>query len=225
MGAVLIVPGNDRNFKAYKYQNLPGDVSSQVVQKNHSLIKQFKDIIQQNEKILYPKFKSVDIFKNGLIKEADWANVLSQFFDNEISAKHLIALKDFLCECESLTKLVNYTTLFNKKSISDPKNQQMLILIKNLFDILDKNRDKQISLSEAKDALSIMNKKIGLTSQAQKQCLQFLKETDRNGDSLIDLEEFQKAFFDDEEKEASQLNYSARSDEESDSGEIPIVRV
>lgn len=166
---------------------------------------------------------------------------MSRELDDEISPRHLNTLKDFLCECESDLGVVNYTTMFkpskgdgSDKLVDDPMNRTYLEIIDNLFDILDKNGDKTISVVEAQEALAKINEKIGQSYSIRDDCVNFIKNMDRNGDNMIDLHEFRRAFFEPDEVDAnnnSNNNAKNRDDEEninsddSEEGDLQIVRV
>lgn len=200
MGAVIVITPADKKFQVYAYANLGGDLSSQLVHKNHSLLAQFKHLIQLNQFNLCPKFEEIDVNRTGLIGQEDWANVLCNLF--EISTEHLILIKDSLCECDN--ELVYYQSMFKKTIFNEDNNlnavesQNYLMLVKSLFEIIDKNKDNHISLDEAKEALYLISKSNSKYYTTEDECLSFIKQFDVNCDNLIDLNEFYKAFFYDE---------------------------
>lgn len=111
-------------------------------------------------------------------------------------------------------------------------DRNYLDIINNLFEILDKNGDKKISLSEAQDALLKINQKIGHTYSIQDDCVNFIKNMDRNGDNYIDLDEFRRAFFeqDDPQQQQQQQSNVDNNDEninsdDSEEGDLQIVRI
>lgn len=191
----------------------------------------------------------------GTIEIDKWAQIVSHELDDEISPHHLTTLKDFLCECESNLGVANYTTMFAKRRrrpgengsadekalIEDPMDHTYLEIIDNLFDILDKNGDKRISVSEAQDALARINDKIGQNYSIRDDCVAFVKNMDRNGDNMIDLHEFRRAFFEIDEVTPARVdsnnnqrtkNHRGRHDEDGDvnsddseEGDLQIVRI
>jgi Ca2+-binding EF-hand superfamily protein len=208
-----------------------GGSSNKIIQKNHELIKQFKRLIQANQRKLMGQFKMFDLNKDGTIKTNVWAEILAKHFNNEISTKHLIHIKDLLCECENLLDLVNYKTLFSVSASQDKSHRQQvdqnyMNVVQNLFEILDKNHDKKISSSEVKEALELINKKIGSKYSINEDCVNFIKNMDMNGDNEIDLEEFKKAFFDinSNSNEANGDNVNSNGDEDDQADGFGIER-
>jgi Ca2+-binding EF-hand superfamily protein len=235
---------NDLNMQAGGKSSANG--GNKIMQKNHELIKQFKRLIQSNQSKLMNQFKMFDLKKDGTIKTNVWAEILAKHFNNEISTKHLIYIKDLLCECENLLDLVNYKTLFSVSAQDRSQRQQIdqnyLNVVQNLFDILDKNHDNKISSSEVKEALELINKKIGSKYSINEDCINFIRNMDTNGDNEIDLEEFKKAFFDinsnndqsedanDERNEKTEFGLESKVADSSDSSDnddeiVQIVRL
>jgi Ca2+-binding EF-hand superfamily protein len=201
MGAVFEYHIKDNKPRAYNFKtNELSAGGGKIMQKNHELIKQFKRLIQSNQSKLISQFRMFDLNKDGTIKTNVWAEILAKHFKNEISTKHLIHIKDLLCECENVLDTVSYKTLFSVASSDKSQRQQTdqnyMNVIINLFDLLDKNHDNKISSCEVKDALELINKKIGSKYSINDACVNFIKNMDQNGDNEIDLEEFKKAFFD-----------------------------
>lgn len=166
---------------------------------NYQLIKQFKRLIESRRKSLMAKFELADRDGDGTLPIEVWARLVARELDDEISPEHLVTLKDYLCECESNLGVVNYATMFGsfKATSEDPMDRNYLDIINNLFQILDKNGDKRISVSEAQEALERINQRIGHVYSIQDDCVNFIKNMDRNGDNFIDLDEFRRAFFED----------------------------
>lgn len=193
------------------------------------LIRQFKKLIQANQSSLLPKFESLDPKKKGFIKTNDWANILAKQFNNEISVRNLNSLKDLLCECENTVDLVNYKTLFPNSNgqikLGSSQDGNMLNVIRNLFDILDKNNDKKISISEAKDALAHVNHRLGNKYSVLEDCVNFIKNMDRNGDNVVDLDEFTKAFLGEESHEHNATEDHINSEHSDNDDDIQIVRL
>lgn len=201
MGAVILMTPSDKKFQVYAYSNIGGDLSSNLVLKNHSLLVQFKHLIQLNHFNLIPQFQKHDPSKSGIIDMNSWASVLANEF--EISAEHLLLVKDYLCECDS--NYVYYQSMFKKTIFNDEESnlnavdsQNYLMLVKSLFEIIDKNHDNHISLDEAREALRLISKSNSKYYTSEDECLRFIKQFDVNCDNLIDLNEFYKAFFYDE---------------------------
>ena len=229
-GAVFEYTVNDMKPRPYSYITADPNESNnskgnkQIIQKNHALIKQFKLLIHSNQAKLMAQFKMFDLNRNGSIKTNVWAEILAKNFNNEISTKQLIYIKDLLCECENMLDLVNYRTLFPNPDKSQKKqiDQNYMNVVKNLFEILDKNHDKKICSSELKDALEIVNKKIGSKYSINEESINLIKNLDINGDNEIDFAEFKQAFFGShiEENQDESVDSDA-SEEES----VQIVRV
>jgi serine/threonine-protein phosphatase with EF-hands len=207
MGAVIKIETNSTKLDIYKFKNYIGDVSNGLYQKNNLLIKQFKKLIQLSKKDLMIKFNSHDLQSTGYIDIDRWTKILSDHFNNQISMRHLFVIKDLLCECESKTHLCNYRSMFypsNSRHLNgEPYNEftrDYLDVIRNLFDLIDINHDKSISVNEAERALILVNQTFnknnsGSNRPIQEQCLDFIKMLDCNRDNKIDLNEFYKAFF------------------------------
>lgn len=231
-GAVFKLEPSDRTPAAYSFKNKTVDQSDSIYKNNNLLIKQFKKLIQAKQAPLMYKFEQLDVDKRGTIAINDWAEIVSNEFNNEISIQHLIALKDFLCECETNLNLVYYQTLFKNKSgqTVNSMNRDYLRIVKNLFDILDKNGDKRISVDEARDALMRINQKIGQTYSIKEDCVNFIRNMDRNGDQFVDLDEFKRAFLSGDDLDSSLESQVSEKDEhinsdESEEGELQIVRL
>jgi Ca2+-binding EF-hand superfamily protein len=251
-GAVLEYMLNDSKLRPHCYKTSQSNSSqnSKIVQKNHILIKQFKKLIHSNQKKLLNQFRMFDQAKQGQVKTSIWAEILSSHFNHEISPKHLIYIKDSLCECENVLDLVNYRTMFTQPYSGDKSpnrfsndngriddsaaNQNYLNVVKNLFEIIDKDHNNRISLNEVKEALDSINKKIGSRYSINEDCVNFIRNMDKNGDNEIDLKEFEQAFFNGDTGENN--NHYKKSDvngieDEFDSGasednnEIKIYRV
>lgn len=145
-GAVIEYSTSDTKFRPYIYKTVEGGdpnetiQSRQIMQKNHVLIKQFKRLIQSKQGKLLKQFRMFDLKRDGTIKTNVWAEIVAKHFNNEISTKHLLYIKDLLCECENILDLVNYKTLFSEAGQSKEIDQNYLGVVKNLFDILDTNR-------------------------------------------------------------------------------------
>lgn len=223
---------------AYSYKNKPDHYSyaaesytAKIARNNYQLIKPFKSLIQSRQRNLMSKFEQADVNRTGTIPIDVWARIVSHELNDEISPEHLNILKDFLCECESNLGVVNYTTMFKQKNgklLENPMDRNYLDIINNLFEILDKNGDKRISLQEAQEALAKINQKIGQTYSITDDCVNFIKNMDRNGDNMIDLDEFRRAFF--EQDELGAQPKSSHDDEhvnsdESEDGDLQIVRI
>lgn len=248
-GAVIEFGARDTKIETYQYRNIGGDQSSRLVRKNHALVQQFKKyLIRTSESILLPKFEQMENEETGrgLIKITEWSRILSEHLHGEITPEQLVLLKDFLCECD--VDLVHYKTLFNiyNNSTNNRKNKHDLNyinVITNLFEILDTNNDKLITVDEAEQALKLINKKYGDIYLVKEDCLGFIKQMDKNDDRQIDLDEFKRAFIGDEDLDAGAALSSdsenerhllsggeTEEDENSDSdiseaGEIRIIRV
>lgn len=198
---------------------------------NYQLIKQFKSLLQSRQKSLMSKFEQMDVSKSGTIEIDEWTRIVSRELNDEISPEHLNTLKDFLCECESNLGVVNYKTMFKQKNgklIENPMDSNYLDIINNLFQILDNNGDKRISVSEAQEALAKINLKIGQTYSITDDCVNFIKNMDRNGDNVIDLDEFRRAFFEQDELNAAgaaSINDEQVNSDDSEEGDLQIVRI
>lgn len=188
--------------KPHRYKNKTGDISDDLAMQNHQLIKAFKRLIQENEKNLLPKFEEIDEKKKGFVKSEQWAEILSSYFKKEISTGHLRALKSLLCECDLEKDLVNYRTMFRRTHHENRKNKfydkSMLYVIENLFQILDKDNDKRISVEDARQALSVLNQRLGENYSISEDAKDFIKQLDKNGDNQVDLDEFKRTFLEDE---------------------------
>lgn len=185
------------------------------------------------------KFEQIDMTRRGTIAIDEWTRIVSHELNDEISPEHLNILKDFLCECESNLGVVNYKTMFKQKDgklIENPMDSTYLDIINNLFEILDKNGDKRISINEAQEALLNINQKIGQTYSITDDCVNFIKNMDRNGDNVIDLDEFRRAFFEQDQLNAvksaavvattsSALNDEQVNSDDSEDGDLQIVRI
>ena len=201
-GAILKLSPDSLNLKPYRYKTKTGDLSDKKLILNEILIKRFKHLIQRNEDELNNLFKAYDQEGHGWIKTENWADVLSKFFNGNISNSHLRALKSFLCECDAGNDLVNYKTLFGKK-IGDEKcgkfyDKNTMDVIESLFDILDRNNDGRVSVKDAKEALNIVGQRIGdnyLVHNAN----EFINLLGMNEDKFVDLDEFKKTFLKNEE--------------------------
>ncbi len=203
MGAVILVTPNDKKFQVYAYSNLINNTNNNDDgDKNNSLLIKFKHLIQLNHFNLIPKYEKLDLNETGMIDQHEWASVLSNEF--EISIEHLLLIKDFLCECDHTHvyyKTMFKTTTFNLNNThtnSTLESENYLMLVKSLFEIIDKNHDNHISLDEAKEALFLISKRNSKYEANEEECLKFIKKFDINCDNLIDLNEFNKAFFYDE---------------------------
>jgi Ca2+-binding EF-hand superfamily protein len=209
MGAVILMGmANEKKFQVYAYTNSPANTNSTVSTKEYSLLSQFKHLVQLNDFNLMPRFQSLDTTKLGHINELEWAKVLSNGF--EISNEYLLLIKDLFCECDQ--DKVYYRTMFKKNSyyfrsekekvntISSIESENYLMIVKSLFEIIDTNHDKHISLDEAKQALCLIGSKAANHKYdiSEEESINFIKQFDVNCDNLIDLNEFYKAFFYDE---------------------------
>lgn len=201
-GAILKFTPDAIYPKPHRYKTKTGDLSDDVYVQNESLIKRFKNLIQKNESELRPKFKVYDSNQDGWIKTEQWAEVLSQFFNNNIAKNHLVAVKSFLCECDTDNDLINYKTVFSKR-IGDEKrgrfyDRNTMDVVESLFDVLDRNNDRRISVSDAKEALNIVSQRLG-DSYLVHNAHEFIKLLDMNKDNFVDLDEFKKTFLNNEE--------------------------
>lgn len=228
---------NERQPIAYSFKNKPDSgpfapesTSTKMARHNYQLIKQFKSLLQSRQRSLMTKFEQLDVAKSGTIDIDEWTRLVSRELNDEISPEHLNILKDFLCECESNLGVVNYKTMFkqrNGKLIENPMDNNYLDIINNLFEILDKNGDKRISVSEAQEALLNINQKIGQTYSINEDCVNFIKNMDRNGDNMIDLDEFRRAFFEQDQLSAAATgpNDEQVNSDDSEEGDLQIVRI
>ena len=101
-----------------------------------------------------------------------------------ISSRHIIALKDYLCECDD--NYANYQSMFSIKSTPDPAVMEYL---ETVFDLIDKDKSGAITEDEAYDAVDLMNSSLKTNYSTR-----FISQMDLNGDGLIDLNEFRKSF-------------------------------
>ncbi|RNA26795.1 ATP-dependent DNA helicase, partial [Brachionus plicatilis] len=210
-------------FEVYAYKNLPGDLSSLVIERNTFLLKHFKMMIQRKERQLMSRFEIFDLENNGTIRTDLWADIVSKAFNSEISVRHLKAIKDFLCECETNLDCVNYRSLFRKGGhVRSSEEKQFLDLVTNLFEILDRNNDKKISVTEARYALDVINQNLGTKFLVQKDCFNFIKQMDKNGDNHVDLDEFMQAFM---ESEYLKDDQDLCDSEDSDNSDVQIFKL
>lgn len=201
-GAILKLAPDSLNPKPHRYKTKTGDLSENMFVLNEALIKRFKHLIQRNEQELCNSFRAYDRDGHGWIKTENWAEVLSQFFNNNIAKSHLEAVKSFLCECDAENDMVNYKTVFGKK-IDDEKcgkfyDKNTIDVIESLFDILDRNNDRRVSVNDAKEALNIVTQRLG-NSYLVHNSSEFLNLLGMNEDKFINLDEFKKTFLKSEE--------------------------
>lgn len=81
--------------------------------------------------------------------------------------------------------------------------------------------DNKISTSEIKDALRLVNERMGSKYSINEDCVNFIKNIDTNGDNEIDLEEFKRAFLISDEN----VDESLDSDLSDDEDVVQIVRL
>ncbi|CAF0815610.1 unnamed protein product [Brachionus calyciflorus] len=201
-GAVLKFTPDGHKPKPHRYKTKTGDISDDTFLKTQNLMKRFKILIQKNESEFQKRFEKYDKENTGWIKSTQWAQVLSNFFNEEISVEQLSVLKSFLCECNLDKDLVNYRTMFKQK-IGDEKRGKFFDkntkeVIENLFYLIDRNNDKRISINDAKEALKIVNERLGGTHLFHN-AHEFIKLMDKNQDNIIDLDDFKKTFLQDQE--------------------------
>ncbi|RNA14091.1 serine threonine- phosphatase with EF-hands 1 [Brachionus plicatilis] len=201
-GAILKFTPDALYPKPHRYKTKVGDVSDDVYVKNENLIKRFKALIQQNEAELSTKFRVYDTDGNGWIKSDQWGEVLSQFLNGNIAKNHLMAVKSFLCECDADNDLVNYRTVFSQK-IGDEKcgsfyDKNTMDVVESLFDVLDRNNDRRISVSDAKEALNVVSQRLG-DSYLMHNAHEFIKLLGMGKDNFVDLDEFKRTFLKNEE--------------------------
>ncbi|CAF0992797.1 unnamed protein product [Brachionus calyciflorus] len=224
-GSIFKFLTKEPSFEVYSYKNINGDFSSLIYKRNNYLLKQFKKLIRSKEDILMQEFKIFDSKNNGFVQTDIWADIISKSFNSEISIKHLKSIKDFLCECESNLDCVNYKSMFIvKERARSYEDEHFLNIVTNLFEILDRNNDKKISILEAKAALDHLNKKLGTKFSIQDDCVNFIKQMDRNSDNYVDLEEFKQAFIKSEHDEMASNEENSNS-EYSEDEEVQIVRL
>lgn len=221
-GSVFKFLPNECSFEVYTYKNLPGDLSCLVFERNKFLLKHFKLMIQAKEKSLMNEFKFFDLENSGTIRTDSWAEILSKAFKSEISVRHLKAIKDFLCECDTNLDCVNYKSLFGKDNRKSREENKFYDLVANLFEILDRNNDKKISVTEARHALDVVNQKLGTKFLVNEDCVNFIKRMDKNGDNHVDLDEFMQAFM---ESENLKNDYDLSDSEDSDDSDVQIFRL
>ena len=116
-----------------------------------------------------------------------WATLLAKYISHKIapiSSKHIVALKDYLCECDD--NYANYRSMIHPSSLPDPAVMEYL---ETVFDLIDKDKSGTITEDEAYDAVDLMNSSLK-TNYSTK----FISQMDLNGDGLIDLNEFKKSF-------------------------------
>ena len=162
LGAVFVHNSDSTTLQPHEYQSFGGDVSSQTAKNTHALMKQFKKIIQSRQVEIYRLFRQHDPGNLGFLPTGEWAQVLSQYFKNQISPRHLIAVKDLICQCDDITERAYYRSMFRTTSGGgldqrDPQYYNMVNTIRNLFEVIDVNRDGRISSSEAQDAVRLIN--------------------------------------------------------------------
>jgi Ca2+-binding EF-hand superfamily protein len=198
-GAIFKLEPKSLKLKPYKYKNLPDNKTERVVRKNLFLIKKFLNLIRSNQEALTKKFTKVDRTENGFIDANTWAIILSDHFDNQITPKQLIHIKDLLCECETSLNLVNYKTLFTTKLNASKLSKNMVKVLENLFQLIDRNDDNLISFGDIREALRRINNTIGAEYIIDDHTLnEVLSKLDKNGDNKIDFEDFKKAYLEDQ---------------------------
>jgi diadenosine tetraphosphatase ApaH/serine/threonine PP2A family protein phosphatase/Ca2+-binding EF-hand superfamily protein len=212
-GAIFKIEPNSFKPRPHRYKNKLSNPASNLVSSNHVLIKHFKRLIRENEDKLLEQFEKVDLEQTGRIKVDQWAEIVENVFNKEISKKNLIKLKDFLCECETALGLVNYRTMFTAKNSESEQhsekkkyNKMVLNVLRNLFHIMDRNNDKRLSIDEVKKALKTINKSLvkGKVGEKYKniehQCNEFLNLIDKDHDNMISMNDFARTFFGDEDE-------------------------
>ncbi|CAF0790452.1 unnamed protein product [Brachionus calyciflorus] len=196
-GAVFKFETKSKLFDVYKYKNLSNNESTdELIKKSQILLKQFKCLIRSKEKELLKEFELYDLEKNCTIQTDLWADILSKTLNSNISVHHLKAIKNYICECSSSLDCVYYKSLFKRKRFR--RHSQCLKIVTNLFNLLDADNDKKISLKEAQNAIKTLNSKMETNFSQNEDCVKFFEILDKNCDEYIDLDEFINAFTDSE---------------------------
>lgn len=160
---------------------------------NLKLVEKFKKVLIQPKFELLKKFKEADIDNSGSLDVRHWAQIICDTFES-IDIEHVIALKDHLCVCDESDDSVRYETLFS--NTKELLNQDYIVHLENLFHVMDLNHDGKISISEAKEALKLIDEKLSVLNPNSEQYIDLLRNMDTNGDTFIDFNEFKAAFID-----------------------------
>jgi serine/threonine-protein phosphatase with EF-hand domain len=136
----------------------------------------------------------LDKEQTGYIQIGELVSILNKYLPNIPYEK----IKDRLCECDDLTNMAKYKTLFvfahpnSKYSLPNSILESFEELV-TLFRRLDLNNDGFISVQEFKQAcLDIFEYKNVMYSESEISNL--INTIDKNKDGQIDLEEFENAF-------------------------------
>lgn len=195
-------PWSDRpKGHRYKTKNTVKRGDESIVSENQTLIKRFKTLIQSSETDLLKRFERLDTDHTNMIDLHIWADQLSKHFDRLISPRHLIALKDYLCECETYMNLVNYRTMFKARvsPTSSNPDRGFWRFLATLFDMLDSENTGRVSIDRVVKMIKTLSKQVNeafhLSEQECKELLGQLNVISQE-DNMIDLDHFIRAFLD-----------------------------
>ena len=147
MGAILKLNANETALEPYVYNNNYNKTSAS----SFSIQDQFKHLIQLNKRDLCAKFEIRDKIKTGSLKLDQFSNVIHEYFGefNMLQIKEL-----FPNEYDQETNKFHYSNLFS--SIQHESSRHLNKILVNIFNMLDIDDDKRVSLIELKEALGFV---------------------------------------------------------------------
>jgi hypothetical protein len=186
-GAVIRLGTRESQIETYTYKNYINLSKNNV---NNYMLRKFKQSIQLNKRILLENFQNEDKSISGITSLNSWANILSDSFSNNISAKHLIRLKDQLMITQ-YNNDINYLAFIRKYNNSSDKFIAQLNIIKlidSLCNLYDYNCNNSIKLDEIIEKFNIIE-----DQPIKAECISFLKSLSIKSNTL-DLNEFKKSY-------------------------------
>ena len=147
MGAILKLNANETALEPYVYNNNFIKPLSSFV----SIQEKFKHLLKLKRQDLHAKFEIRDKLKTGSLKLDQFANVLVEYFGdlNMLQVEEL-----FKDEYDKETNKFKYSDLLSLCQYESCCHLKKILL--NIFNMLDIDDDKRVSLSELKESLAFI---------------------------------------------------------------------